>query len=187
MTNSAFTRDTTLQRFRVDPAHSQVSFAVRHMGFSKVRGRFQEFDGTVRMVPDRLDTLDAEASVQVATISTGDEKRDNHLRSEDFFVADQFPKMTFESDGVSEVNGSSANLAGALTIRGITKRVVFDVEYLGEATDPWGGTRAAFEAEATVNRKDFGLSWNQILETGGMLVGEAVEITLEIQAVREEE
>ncbi len=178
---------TALQTYSVDPSHSQVTFKVRHLGFSKVRGRFHGFDGTARMAPGTLDTLEVEGSVQVATVSTGDEKRDGHLRSDDFFAADQHPQMTFKSDGVSEVNGHSAKLAGDLTIRGTTKRVVLDVEYLGEATDPWGGSRIALEASGSIDRTEFGLTWNQALEVGGFLVGDTVEIELEVQAVQSTE
>lgn len=187
MTNTTHTQNTALQSFRIDPTHSQVRFAVRHMGFSKVRGQFHGFDGVVRMAPGQLDTLEVEGSVQIATITTGEDKRDAHLRSADFFAADEFPEMTFESTDVSEVKGTHARLTGDLTIRGTTKRVVLDVTYLGEATDPWGGTRVALEAEGTINRKDFGLNWNQVLEAGGLLVGETVEIALDVQAVLSEE
>ncbi len=184
MATPTTTQDT--QTFRIDPAHSQVSFAVRHMGFSKVRGRFETFEGTLRMTPDQLDSLEAEAAVDVASLTTGDEKRDTHLRSEDFFETETHPELTFKSTGVKNISGSTSTLTGELTIRGVTKAVELDAEFLGEAKDPWGGTRVAFEAETTINRKDFGLNWNQVLETGGVLVGETIEITLEAQAVREE-
>ncbi len=177
---------TALQTYSVDPSHSQVAFKVRHLGFSKVRGRFHTFEGTVRMAPGQLDTLEAEATVQVATIGTGDEKRDGHLRSGDFFAAEEFPTMTFKSDGVSEVSGNRAKLAGELTIHGTTKRVVLDVAYLGEATDPWGGSRIALEATGTIDRTEFGLTWNQALEMGGLLVGNEVELELEIEAVQQD-
>lgn len=171
------------QTYAIDASHSQVAFKVRHLGFSKVRGRFTSFDGTVTMDPDTPASLETDATIQVSTITTGDSKRDDHLRSEDFFAAEQFPTITFKSDGSTDVSGNDFKLAGDLTIRDTTKRVVLDVTYLGEATDPWGGARIAFEASGKINRTDFGLVWNQVLEAGGLLVGEEVELELEIQAV----
>lgn len=176
-----------LKTFTIDPQHSRLGFAVRHMGFSKVRGSFDEFEGTVRMSPDDLSSLEAEASVQTASITTGTEDRDEHLRSDDFLAVEEHPSMTFESKEVRDVDGNTFTLAGDLTIRGTTKPVELEAEFLGEGTDPWGGTRVAFEAETTVNRKEFGLNWNQALEAGGVLVGTEVTIRLEIQAVQEED
>lgn len=176
---------TAVQTYTVDASHSQVAFKVRHLGFSKVRGRFTGFEGTVRMAPGDFTTLEADASIELATITTGDPKRDAHLRSDDFFAAEQHPTMTFKGDVVSDASGNDFKLEGDLTIRGTTKRVVLDVTYLGEATDPWGGSRVAFEARGTINRTDFGLNWNQVLEAGGLLVGEEVELELELQAVQQ--
>ena len=176
---------TATRTYTIDPSHSQVSFKVRHLGFSKVRGRFTGFEGTVRMTPGDFSTLEADASVELETITTGDQKRDAHLRSDDFFSVEQHPTMTFEGHAVSGISDDGFKLEGDLTIRGTTKPVVLDVTYLGEATDPWGGTRVAFEARGKINRKDFGLNWNQALETGGFLVGDEVEIELEVQAVQQ--
>lgn len=176
-----------LQTFTIDPQHSRLGFAVRHMGFSKVRGSFEQFDGVVRMAPDELDTLEAEATVQADSITTGTEDRDEHLRSDDFFAVDSHPTITFESREVRPLSEDTFTLVGDLTIRGVTKRVELDGEYLGEGTDPWGGTRIAFEAETTINRKDWELNWNQVLEAGGVLVSETVNVELEVQAVLEEE
>lgn len=176
-----------LQTYIVDAAHSQVRFSVRHLGFSKVRGQFNSFDGTVRMSANELDSLQAAASVDIASITTGDDKRDAHLRSDDFFDAENHPSLTFESTGVRDISGTSCILDGRLTIRGTSKPVALETEWLGEVTDPWGGARVALEATTTINRKEFGLNWNQMLEAGGVLVGENVEITLEIQAVRQDE
>lgn len=176
---------TALQTYSIDPSHSQVAFKVRHLGFSKVRGRFTGFEGTVRMAPGDFSTLEADASIDLETLTTGDEKRDAHLRSDDFFAAEQHPTMTFKGHTVTGLSGKSFKLEGDLTIRGTTKPVTLDVTYLGEAKDPWGGSRVAFEATGTLNRTDFGLNWNQVLETGGFLVGEEVELELEIQAVQQ--
>ena len=183
--NPIMETQTALQTYSIDTSHSQVAFKVRHLGFSKVRGRFTGFEGTVEMAPGDFSTLKADASIELDTINTGDEKRDAHLRSDDFFAAEQNPTMTFEGRTVSDVSGKSFKLAGDLTIRGTTKPVTLDVAYLGEAKDPWGGSRVAFEAKGKINRTDFGLNWNQVLETGGFLVGEEVELELEIQAVQQ--
>jgi polyisoprenoid-binding protein YceI len=176
-----------LRTFTIDPQHSRLGFSVRHMGFSTVRGRFEQFDGAIRMRPGDLSTLEAEASVQAASITTGTDDRDEHLRSDDFFAVEAHPTMTFESRAVRDVDGEAFTLVGDLTIRGTTKPVELEAEYLGEGTDPWGGTRVAFEAETTIDRKEFGLTWNQALEAGGVLVGTEVTISLELQAVQEEE
>ncbi|NNF57095.1 MAG: YceI family protein [Rhodothermaceae bacterium] len=181
------TQTLVLQTYAVDAAHSRAGFTVRHMGFSKVRGRFETFDGTVRMAPGDLSTLEAEATLQTASIATGDAKRNAHLRSPDFFEAETYPTLTFKSTGVRDVDGDRFTLVGDLTMHGITKTVELDGEYLGEGTDPWGGTRVAFEAETTVNRKEWGLNWNTVLEAGGLLVSEDVTIELEIQATLQQD
>lgn len=181
---STTTLATGVQPHIVDASHSQVNFIVRHMGFSKVRGRFESFEATVHMEPGDLSTLEAEAVIQVASVTTQDEKRDAHLRSGDFFLVDEHPTLTFRSTGVRDIRGNAFTLAGDLTMRGVTRQVELEGEFLGEGTDPWGGTRVAFEAGTTINRKDFGLNWNAVLETGGFLVSEDVRIVLEIQAVR---
>ena len=178
---------TTLQTYTVDPAHSRAGFTVRHLGFSKVRGRFEQFDATLHMVPGDLTSLEAEATIQAASITTGDDKRDAHLRSGDFFEVEAHPTLTFKSTGVTNVNGQSFTLLGDLTMRGVTHPVELDAEYLGEGKDPWGGTRIAFEAKTTINRKDWGLNWNTALEAGGFLVSEDVTLELEIQAVEQQD
>ncbi|HLT47668.1 MAG TPA: YceI family protein [Rubricoccaceae bacterium] len=180
---STTTQDVAIQTYIVDPAHSRLGFVVRHLGFSKVRGAFEQFEGTVRMAPGDLSTLEAEATVQTQSITTNEEKRDAHLRSADFFEVDAYPTITFKSTEVRDVNGNRFTLVGDLTMHGVTKRVALEGEFLGEGPDPWGGTRVAFEAGTTINRKDFGLNWNVALETGGWLVSEDVEIVIEVQAV----
>lgn len=179
--------EDVIQTYTIDPAHSRLGFTVRHMGFSKVRGSFEQFEGAVYMDSDDLATLEAEATIQTQSITTNEEDRDEHLRSADFFDVDTYPTITFESTEVRDVSGDAFTLVGELTIRGVTKTVELEGEYLGEGTDPWGGTRVAFEAETTINRKDYGLNWNQVLETGGVLVSENVDIRLEVQAVQQEE
>lgn len=179
--------EKAIQTYSIDPAHSRLGFTVRHMGFSKVRGSFEQFEGTIRMTPDDLATLEAEATIQTQSITTNAQDRDEHLRSADFFEVDTYPTITFESTEVRDVSGNSFTLVGELTMHGVTKTVELEGEFLGAGTDPWGGTRVAFEAGTRINRKDFGLNWNQVLETGGVLVSEKVDITLEVQAVQEQE
>jgi len=133
--------DTALRTFTVDPSHSRAGFSVRHMGFSRVRGSFQQFEATVRMAPGDLSSLEAEATMEAVSIDTRDEKRDAHLRSEDFFQAETHPQVTFRTTGVRDVNGERFTLLGDLTMRGVTRPVALDAVFLGEGTDPWGGTR----------------------------------------------
>lgn len=172
--------------YSIDPSHSQVGFSVRHLGFTKVHGRFGEFEGTIQLTPGQLDTFSAEVSIKAASIDTQNGQRDEHLRSGDFFEADSYSELTFRSTGVENVSGESFTLKGELTIRGVSKEVSLDATYLGEATDPWGGKRIAAEASTKINRKDFGLTWNQALETGGVLVSDTVELIIEVQAVAQD-
>jgi polyisoprenoid-binding protein YceI len=164
----------------VDASHSEVGFVARHLMVSKVRGRFTEYDATITIAPNVLDSK-VEATVQLASLETKDDKRDGHLKSEDFFHVDEHPTMTFRSTGLRE-NGADFLLDGDLTIRGVTKPVTFDLEFNGVESTPWGGQSAGFTAETEVNRKDWGLNWNVALESGGVLVSEKVKIVLEIEA-----
>src|SRR5687767_6423477 len=155
--------------YAIDASHSGVEFSVRHLGLSKVRGRFPSFSGEITIAEEPT-ASSVEVSIDIASVDTRDEGRDTHLRSADFFDAEQFPAMTFRSTGVRPA-GSEWKVDGELTIRGTTRPVVLDVEFEGSATDPWGNDRIGFSASAEVNREDFGLTWNQALETGGVLVG----------------
>lgn len=174
---------TSVRTFAVDPSHSRVGFVVRHMGFSKVRGSFERFEGAVRLAPGDLATLAATAKIEAGSISTNDPKRDAHLRSADFFDVERYPEVAFKATAAHASSENEFVMEGELTMHGVTKPIELRGTYLGEGTDPWGGARVAFEAHATVNRKEFGLNWNVVLETGGLLVSEHVEIVLEIQAV----
>ncbi len=171
-----------LKTFSVDPSHSRLGFTVRHLGFSKVRGHFEQFEGTLHLDPEDLSTLRAEAAVQTASVTTSDANRDNHLRTADFFLVEDYPTITFKSTEVRFVSGSSFVLVGDFTLRGVTRTIELKGEYLGSGTDPWGNTRVAFEAHTRINRKEYGLNWNAVLETGGFLVSDEVDIALEIQA-----
>ena len=174
--------DLTPGVWNVDGVHSSVGFVARHLMVSKVRGRFATFTGTLTIADDPLASK-VEASVDIASVTTGDETRDGHLKSGDFFEAETFPTMTLVSTGIDK-DGSDYVLHTDLTIKGITKPVDFELEFDGVSGDPWGGTRAGFSAEAEVNRKDFGLEWNVVLETGGVMLGEKVKIQLDVQAVK---
>lgn len=171
--------------YKIDPAHSSVTFTVAHMAISKVHGRFDKFSGTLDYTPGETKTWKTEAEIETVSINTGVEDRDKHLRGPDFFNAEKFPLMTFKSVKVSGVKGLKGKVHGELTLMGVTKPVVLTVEASGPATDPWGNERLGAAATASINRKDFGLAWNKLLETGGLLVGEKVDIRLELEFVKE--
>lgn len=174
--------DATAKRYEVDTAHTSVNFRVRHL-FTWVDGRFGAFDGAIEFDPDAPEKTTVRGSIDAASIDTNVEKRDTHLRSGDFFDVEKFPKVTFESTKVTDVDAAAktAKLHGNLTIKDVTKPVVLDAKFLGEATDPWGNRKAGFSGQTTINRKDFGLNWNQALETGGVLVGEEIEIRIDVE------
>lgn len=165
----------------LDPSHSSIEFAVRHMGLSTVRGRFREFDAEIeadeRGVPEHI-----RVDIDVASIDTGETDRDNHLRSADFFDVENHPKMRFESDRIEPADGGY-RLTGSLTIRGRTNPVTFHVDHAPARPDPFGNLRAAAVAEGKINRKDWGLTWNQVLEAGALLVGEDVRMQIDLQAI----
>lgn len=168
-----------------DPTHSSVGFSVKHMMISTVRGTFHKLSADINADPDDLTTADITLTIDVSSIDTRDENRDGHLKSGDFFDVEQFPNMTFRSTKIERAGGNEYTLTGDLTIRGVTKPVQFKVEFEGAGKDPWGGERAGFTANATINRSDFGLSWNAALETGGVLVSDHVKLHAEIEAVKQ--
>ncbi len=170
----------------VDKAHSQIGFRVRHLGISNVTGAFRDFEAQVVFDKDDLSTLEASATIDVASIDTGIERRDNHLRSADFFDAETYPTITFQSTGVEEIDGNRFKLRGDLTIKDVTKPVVLDAELLGTAPGMRGGEVAAFSATGVINRFDYGLTWNNLTEAGGIVVGEEVTLLIELEAVRQE-
>lgn len=172
------------QHWNIDTSHSSIGFSVRHMMFAKVRGRFGVWAGSLKIDPDDLLRSSVQVEIDAASIDTGVVDRDNHLRSAEFFDAERFPKLRFKSTRIEHVKGEQYKVHGQLTLRDVTKDVVLDVERGGEAKDPWGNQRAAFAAKTSINRVDFGLTWNQVLEAGGVLVGERIDIDLEIQAVQ---
>ncbi|UXY27152.1 YceI family protein [Streptomyces sp. HUAS TT20] len=169
--------------WKVDPGHAEVGFMGRHFMLTKVRGRFTGVDATVR-IGERPEDSRVTAVIDMASVESGDQTRDDHLRSGDFFDAEKHPQSVFESTSVTW-DGKSGRLDGNLTIKGVTHPVSLDVDYLGYARDPWGGDRTVFSARGKINREDWGLTWNMALETGGILVSKEIELSLEIEAVRE--
>ena len=174
--------DLTPGTWNIDPVHSSVGFVSRHLMVSKVRGRFNKFSGTLTIAEDPLKSK-VEASADVASISTGDETRDGHLKSADFFDLEKYPTIDLVSTGIDK-DGDDYVLHTNLTVNGVTKPVDFELEFEGVSPDPWGGTRAGFEAEAEISRKDWGLEWNMVLETGGLVIGDKVKIEIDAQAVK---
>ena len=168
--------------WNIDRTHSTVGFMARHLMITKVRGRFTDLAGAITVASDPLQSK-IEATVQVNSVSTGDEKRDGHLKSGDFFELEKYPTMTFVSTDIVAKGGDYA-LTGDLTVKGITKPVTFDLEFDGVAADPWGGTRASFSATTDVLRSDWGVEFNMVLEAGGVMISDKIQLTLDIQAVR---
>ncbi len=168
--------------YKVDADHSTIGFKVKHL-FSNVTGNFKTFEGTVDYEPGKPESWKAEGKIDAASINTNQDKRDEHLRSADFFDVKQFPQLSFKTVKVTDATDTSAKLEGLLTLHGVEKPVVLDVTIHGVGNDPWGNTRAGFTAVTRINRKDFGISWNQTLDSGGLLIGEEVEITLEVEGI----
>jgi polyisoprenoid-binding protein YceI len=172
-----------LSSWQIDAAHSGINFSVRHLVIAKVRGRFGKFSGTVRTADADPTQTQIVVEIDASSIDTGVADRDTHLKSGDFFDVQSFPQLRFESTRIESAGGERYHLIGDLTIKGVTREVVLDVEYAGRAKDPWGNERAAARATGAIDRRDFGLGWNQVLEAGGVLVGERVEIEIEVQAI----
>jgi polyisoprenoid-binding protein YceI len=168
-----------------DLVHSSVNFHVRHLMVSKVHGRFTKWVGTLELDDEDLTRSRVDITIDAASIDTQEPKRDDHLRSADFLEVDKFPSLTFRSTEIKREGDEDYTVAGDLTIRGVTRRVTLRVEGGGRVTDPWGGTRTGFSARTSISRKDFGLTWNQGLEAGGVLVSDQVKISLEIQATQQ--
>lgn len=171
-------------QYRIDPGHSRLGFVARHAMIAKVRGHFGDVDGTFQI--DAVDPTRSSASVRVnvASVSTGDAQRDGHLLGPDFFDVESYPELSFASTRIDQVDDATFRVQGDLTIRGITKPVTIDVEHTGVALDPFGNLRVGFEGKADVNRKDWGLTWNAALETGGILVSEKIKLELDISAIK---
>ena len=171
--------------WNVDPAHTHVEFAVKHLMIATVRGRFSDVAGTVIVPGDDFSRAQVEANVGVASIDTREPQRDGHLKSPDFFDVDKYPTMTFRSRRIEQTSrdANQCRLVGDLTLHGVTKEVVLDATLEGRTKDPYGSNRAGFSATGKINRKDFGLGWNQLLETGGVVVGDEVKISIDAELV----
>ncbi|MCM8748517.1 YceI family protein [Thermomicrobiaceae bacterium CFH 74404] len=177
---------TGVARWEIDPVHSEIAFSVRHMMVATVRGRFNQFQGVIEFDPAHPESGRVEVTIDAASIDTRNEQRDNHLRSPDFLNVEQYPTITFVSKRIEPLGDNRFRVVGDLTLRGVTREVALDAEFLGVGKDPWGGERAGFTARTKLNRHDFGASWNVALEAGGFLVGDTLDLTLDIEAVRKE-
>jgi polyisoprenoid-binding protein YceI len=182
---STVTATAARTTWKVDPAHSQVEFAVRHMMITTVRGRFTDVKGTVVTEDNDPTKAQVEVIIDVNSIDTREPQRDAHLKSADFFDVEKFPYITFKSKRVTDVRGDEFKLVGDLTIHGVTREVVLEVTSEGQAKDPWGNERAGYSATTRINRSDFGLTWNQAIETGGLLVGDEIKITLDLELIKQ--
>lgn len=175
---------TATATWTVDRAHSNVEFRVKHLMISTVRGNFRDFEASLRIDQEHPENSSVTASIDVASIDTNEEGRDAHLRSDDFFNAERFPKITFQSRKVESPDGSRFTMTGDLTIRDVTRPVTLEGALEGRIVDPRGNERAAFSATAEISRKEFGVRWNQVLETGGVTVSDKVQIILYIEAIK---
>jgi polyisoprenoid-binding protein YceI len=172
-------------KWSIDTAHSEIGFKVKHMMFTNVSGNFEKFDATIETEGDDFTTAKFDFSGEIDSINTGNADRDNHLKSADFFDAEQFPKLAFKSTSFEKIDEGDYKLTGDLTLHGVTKTVKLDVEFGGLAKDPWGNTKTGLSATGKINRKDWGLNWNSALETGGVLVGEEVKLNIELQFIQQ--
>jgi len=172
------------ERLDFDLVHSSIGFTVRHLMVSKVHGRFSQWSGSLEFDEQDPGASRVRVSIDAASIDTRETPRDAHLRSPDFLDAEHFPHIEFTSTSVTRASAGELHVTGDLTIRGVTRTVQLDAEYAGRVKDPWGGERFGFAAKTTIKRSDFGLTWNQALEAGGVVVGDRIEISLEIEAVR---
>jgi polyisoprenoid-binding protein YceI len=166
----------------IDAQHSTVGFRVRHL-FTKVNGQFRSFEGMIDFDAKTLAASKVSVTIKAASVDTNVEARDKDLRSKRFFDVEAYPTLTFKSSAITDVAGGSGKIKGLLTIHGVTREVLLDAQYLGSAKDPWGNQRFGFHAETKINRKDFGMAWNEAIEAGGVLVGDEVEILLDVEAV----
>ena len=170
-------------KWAIDPVHSEIGFKVKHMMFTNVSGKFGTYEATIATEDDNFENATIEFSADIDSINTNNTDRDNHLKSGDFFDAENHPKLTFKASSFTK-DGADYELIGDLTLRGVTKSVKFPVEFSGLMKDPWGNTKAGLNISGKINRKDWGLNWNSALETGGVLVGEEVKLDIELQLIK---
>lgn len=171
--------------YKIDPAHSEILFKVKHLMITNVTGSFGTFDGTLESESDDFSGAKATFEADINSITTNNEQRDGHLKSDDFFSAEKFPKLTFVSTSFVKVNDEDYKLTGDLTIKGVTKEVTLDVTYGGTTNDPWGQTKAGFEINGKINRKDFGLVWGVVTEAGSVLLSDDVKLALNVQFTKQ--
>ena len=181
------TQALTRTKWSLDPSHSQIGFKVKYLMVTNVRGVFNEYNGSIYTTDDDLPSAEIDLSINPASISTGDATRDTHLRSPDFLDAENFREINFKGIAWERINLNDYVLQGDLSIKGVTKRIQLDVEFNGIAMDPWGGKRAGFVITGKISRKDFGLIWNTVLETGGVMIGDDITIQCEIQLIQQPE
>lgn len=174
-----------MSTYKIDPAHSEITFKVKHLMITNVTGSFTQFDAT--MESDAADFSDAKISFEadVNSVTTNNEQRDTHLKSDDFFAAEKFPKLSFVSTSISKKSDDKYKLTGDLTIRDVTKTIDLDVEYGGTMTDPWGQVKAGFDVNGKINRKEFGLGWGAVTEAGGVVVSDEVKLYMAVQMIKQ--
>lgn len=175
----------SVQKWSIDPTHSEIGFKVKHMMFTNVSGKFQNFNATIETQEDEFENAKIQFSGDIDSITTGNSDRDSHLLSADFFDAEQYPKITFEATSFKKTDASEFELTGNLSLHGVTKSIKLDTEFSGLMKDPWGNTKAGFALAGKINRKDWNLNWNSALETGGVLVGEEVRLNIELQFIKQ--
>ncbi len=172
-------------KWAIDPAHSEIGFKVKHMMFTNVSGKFEKYDATITTHDDDFENAEVEFTADIESVNTNNADRDTHLKSADFFNAEVNPKLRFKSTSVTK-KGDDYELTGDLTINGVTKSITVPVEYSGLMTDPWGNTKAALMINGKISRKDWGLTWNSALETGGVLVSDEVRLNIEVQLIKQQ-
>jgi len=182
MTTSTINRSDTSSTWTLDPAHTLVEFAAKHLMITTVKGRFTDVSGTIHIDDARPSASSVEAVIKAASIDTRTDQRDTHLKSADFLEVERYPDITFKSTVVESAGEQRYRVTGDLTIHGVTKPVVLDVMEEGRTKDPWGGERIGFSATTRIDRRDFGLTWNQLIESGGLVVGNEIRISLEVEA-----
>ncbi len=178
------TASLTATKWAIDPTHTEVHFKVKHLVIATVTGSFKSFSGTVESEEDTFENAKVGFKIDTNSIDTGNTDRDGHLKSDDFFAAEKYPELTFSNGVLKKVSGDDYKLAGILSIKGISKEVVLTVEYGGTVVDPWGNTKAGFEINEIINRKDFGLTWSALTEAGGMVVSEEVKLHINAELAK---
>ncbi len=183
-TATSTTQETLTGDYTLDLAHTRIGFSARHAMVTKVRGQFNEFNGSVSLDAENPANSKVEITIKAASIDTRNADRDAHLRSNDFLAMEEFPEITFRSTHVAQTSDSNYDVTGDLTIRGVSRPVTVNFEFNGGTQDPWGNFRVGFEGQATINRKDFGVNWNAALEAGGVMVSDKVNLEFEVEAVK---